>query len=145
MLNAVPRPTPSDVSRLKHRSVLKPRPSVVPKLKLSVANRLKLKSVLKPRPNDVLKLRKLLRERGSNAMVIAKIEKREALDRLDEIVQAADAIMVARGDLGVEIDVAQMPVEQKRIIRVCQRYQRPVIIAGNGVRTIVAVPATPTT
>ena len=80
-------------------------------------------------PDEVRALKDILRSSGSEARVVAKIEKREALDRLDEIVQAADAIMVARGDLGVEIDVAQMPVEQKRIIRVCQRYQRPVIIA----------------
>ena len=80
-------------------------------------------------PDEVRALKDILRSSGSEARVVAKIEKREALDRLDEIVQAADAIMVARGDLGVEIDVAQMPVEQKRIIRVCQKYQRPSIIA----------------
>ena len=80
-------------------------------------------------PDEVRALKDILRSSGSEARVVAKIEKREALERLDEIVQAADAVMVARGDLGVEIDVAQMPVEQKRIIRACQRYQRPVIIA----------------
>jgi pyruvate kinase len=74
-------------------------------------------------------LKDIMRSCGSEARVVAKIEKREALERLDEIVQAADAVMVARGDLGVEIDVAEMPVEQKRIIRTCQRHQRPVIIA----------------
>jgi pyruvate kinase len=61
--------------------------------------------------------------------VIAKIEKREALDRLEEIVGEADGVMVARGDLGVEIDVARMPLEQKRIIRVCQELHKPAIIA----------------
>ncbi len=60
---------------------------------------------------------------------MAKIEKREALLRLEEIVAEADAVMVARGDLGVEIDVAQMPIEQKRIIAACHRFQRPAIIA----------------
>ncbi len=80
-------------------------------------------------PDEVRALKDILRSAGSNARVVAKIEKREALDRLEEIVQVADAVMVARGDLGVEIDVAEMPVEQKRIIRICQRYQRPVIIA----------------
>lgn len=80
-------------------------------------------------PDEVRALKDILRSSGSNARVVAKIEKREALDRLDEIVEVADAIMVARGDLGVEIDVAQMPVEQKRIIRACQRFQRPAIIA----------------
>ena len=81
------------------------------------------------RPSDVRELKELLRERGSQARVIAKIEKQEALDALDEIVAAADGVMVARGDLGVEIDVAQMPVVQKRIIASCHEHQKPVIIA----------------
>lgn len=80
-------------------------------------------------PDEVRALKDIVRSAGSAARVVAKIEKREALERLDEVVQAADAVMVARGDLGVEIDVAQMPVEQKRIIRTCQRFQRPSIIA----------------
>lgn len=78
---------------------------------------------------EVRALKDLLHANHSHASVVAKIEKLEALMRLEEIVAAADAVMVARGDLGVETDVAQMPVEQKRIIRTCQRYQRPVIIA----------------
>jgi pyruvate kinase len=78
---------------------------------------------------DVLKLKRILRERGSTAMVIAKIEKREALDDLEEIVDAADGVMVARGDLGVETDIAETPVAQKRIIDVCRRLQKPVIVA----------------
>jgi pyruvate kinase len=80
-------------------------------------------------PDEVRALRDIVRSAGSEASIIAKIEKREALDRLDEIVQAADGIMVARGDLGVEIDVAQMPVEQKRVINTCHKYHRPVIVA----------------
>ena len=78
---------------------------------------------------DVLKLKRLLCEQGCTAMVIAKIEKREALDALEEIVDAADGIMVARGDLGVETDIAETPVAQKRIIDVCRRLQKPVIVA----------------
>ncbi len=80
-------------------------------------------------PDEVKALKDILRSTGSQADVIAKIEKREALQRLEEIVAVSDAVMVARGDLGVEIDVAEMPIEQKRIIRVCHRYERPVIIA----------------
>jgi pyruvate kinase len=80
-------------------------------------------------PDDVRNLKNILRSCDSTARVVAKIEKREALDRLEEIVADADAVMVARGDLGVEIDVAQMPIEQKRIIATCHRHQRPVIIA----------------
>ena len=78
---------------------------------------------------EVKLLKELLRTRGSAAKVVAKIEKREAVDTLDGIVEAADAVMVARGDLGVETDVASMPMVQKRIIRACQRYQKPVIVA----------------
>jgi len=80
-------------------------------------------------PQDVQELKDLLRGRGSSARVIAKIEKQEALDQLDEIIAVADGIMVARGDLGVEIDVAQMPVVQKRIVASCHKHQKPVIIA----------------
>jgi pyruvate kinase len=78
---------------------------------------------------DVRGLKALLAERQSAAQVIAKIEKPEALANLDAIVAEADGIMVARGDLGVEIDVAQMPVAQKRIIATCAALQKPVIIA----------------
>jgi len=80
-------------------------------------------------PDEVRTLKDILRSSGSKASVIAKIEKREALDRLEEIVDEADGVMVARGDLGVEIDVAQMPLQQKRVIKVCHDYRKPVIIA----------------
>lgn len=78
---------------------------------------------------DVYSLKNLLASLESNAMVIAKIEKREALEQLESIVEAADGIMVARGDLGVEIDVAETPVAQKRIIEVCRTKMKPVIVA----------------
>jgi pyruvate kinase len=78
---------------------------------------------------EVTLLEQLLRTRGSRARVIAKIEKREAIENLEAIVEAAGGVMVARGDLGVETDVASMPMVQKRIIRVCQQFQKPVIVA----------------
>ena len=78
---------------------------------------------------EVLELKSLLRANRSTARVVAKIEKQEALDHLEAIVAAADAVMVARGDLGVEIDVARMPVVQKQIVATCNRHQKPVIIA----------------
>jgi len=78
---------------------------------------------------EVKLLKELLRTRGSRARVVAKIEKREAVEALDTIIEAADVVMVARGDLGVETDVAAMPMVQKRIIRTCQRFQKPVIVA----------------
>jgi len=78
---------------------------------------------------DVLSLKNLLASMDAQALVIAKIEKREALLCLDEIVEAADGVMVARGDLGVEIDVAETPVAQKKIIRTCLEKMKPVIVA----------------
>ncbi|TWU59488.1 Pyruvate kinase [Rubripirellula tenax] len=78
---------------------------------------------------DVLGLKRLLAEHQSQAIVIAKIEKPEAMENLEEIVDATDGVMVARGDLGVEIDVAETPVAQKRIIRVCKQRATPVIVA----------------
>ncbi|MGO9109143.1 MAG: pyruvate kinase [Thermoguttaceae bacterium] len=83
------------------------------------------------RPEDVRELKALLASAGqaSGPQVIAKIEKPEALDALSEIVAAADGVMVARGDLGVEIDIAQVGVAQKRIIAECRRQRTPVIIA----------------
>ncbi len=78
---------------------------------------------------EVRLLKELLRTHGSKAQVVAKVEKQEALDQLEQIVETADVVMVARGDLGVEIDVARMPVVQKQIVATCQAYQRPVIVA----------------
>ncbi len=79
--------------------------------------------------DDVRALQAMLRACGSQAKVIAKIEKPEALDHLEEIIAAADGAMVARGDLGVEIDIARVPLAQKRIIAMCNAMQKPVITA----------------
>ena len=78
---------------------------------------------------EIEELKNLLSEHGSRVGVIAKIEKREALENLDEIVCACDGVMVARGDLGVEIEIYKTPIAQKRIIKTCLRYRRPVIVA----------------
>ena len=78
---------------------------------------------------DVRQLRNLLETQGSTAQIIAKIEKPEALENIEEIVAAADGVMVARGDLGVEIDIARVAVVQKQIIAICHRHCKPVIVA----------------
>jgi pyruvate kinase len=78
---------------------------------------------------EVHELKQMIKSQHSLARVISKIEKQEALDHLDEIIDATDGVMVARGDLGVEIDVARTPVEQKRIITACNRRYKPVIVA----------------
>lgn len=78
---------------------------------------------------EIHQLKTLLSSAGSEARVIAKIEKREALENLQAIVQATDGVMVARGDLGVEIELEKTPLVQKRIIRLCQDLGKPVIVA----------------
>lgn len=80
-------------------------------------------------PDEVRQLGSVIRECGADSLVIAKIEKSEALDCLADIVLAADGVMVARGDLGVEVDFAQTPIAQKKIIRTCAQYAKPVIVA----------------
>jgi pyruvate kinase len=81
------------------------------------------------RPEDVLLARQLIRRAGKNTPIIAKLEKPEAIENLDEILQAADGVMVARGDLGVEMNPERVPVVQKMIIARAREFRRPVITA----------------
>lgn len=78
---------------------------------------------------EVEQLKQVIADNNSKAHVVAKIEKKEALDHLDSIVKAADAIMVARGDLGVEIAIEKTPGAQKQIIKTCLKHRKPVIVA----------------
>ncbi len=80
-------------------------------------------------PEDVALLRRELQTRKCPARVVVKIEKPQAVERIEEIVAATDAVMVARGDLGVEMDVQRVPAIQKRIIALCNQAHRPVITA----------------
>jgi pyruvate kinase len=79
--------------------------------------------------NDVKILKKIIEKQNLHHKVIAKIEKPEAIKDIDEIIDAADAIMVARGDLGVEVPPHKVPVYQKMIVEKCIRKARPVVIA----------------
>ncbi|MEO0433653.1 MAG: pyruvate kinase [Cyanobacteria bacterium J06656_5] len=81
------------------------------------------------RPEDVQALKALLAEKGANIPVLAKLEKPQAIQNLDAIVNECDAIMVARGDLGVEMKPEKVPLIQKRIIRLCNQKGIPVITA----------------
>ncbi|MFO0956020.1 MAG: pyruvate kinase [Isosphaeraceae bacterium] len=78
---------------------------------------------------DVLQLRGELEARGVDARIVAKIEKPQALGDLDAILAATDAVMVARGDLGVEMDVARVPAAQKKILDACRKARVPAITA----------------
>lgn len=80
-------------------------------------------------PEDLSEVMKILRAHGADTPVIAKIEKQEALGCLEEIVAIADGVMVARGDLGVEAALEEVPLAQKRIIARCNRMGKPVITA----------------
>jgi pyruvate kinase len=91
-------------------------------------------------PADVRDLRALLTQAGSRAHVIAKIEKSEAVDVLDEVLAETDAVMVARGDLGVEIGPALVPLVQKRIIHRALERGKPVITATQMLETMVHSP-----
>jgi len=79
--------------------------------------------------SDIIELKQMIKRKKKSIRVIAKIEKPEAIQNLDEIIQEADAIMVARGDLGVEIDFHEVPILQKEIVEKCILASRPVIIA----------------
>lgn len=80
-------------------------------------------------PDDVAILRRELAARNCPARVVVKIEKPQAVNNLEAIIAAADAVMVARGDLGVEMDVEKVPSIQKRVIALCNYAHRPVITA----------------
>ncbi len=89
------------------------------------------------RADDLHELRRHLRGRGSDIHLIAKIEKPEALGQIDAILAACDGLMVARGDLGVEMDVAQVPIVQKDLIRRCQLAGKPVIVATQMLQSMI--------
>ncbi len=89
------------------------------------------------KPDDVHKLREIIKEKNSNAKIISKIEKPEALEHLREIILASDAVMVARGDLGVELPLEQIPMIQKNIVRKCIHRAKPVIIATQMMESMI--------
>ena len=80
-------------------------------------------------PDEVIEIKRLISQNDSMANVIAKIEKREAIENFDEILDVCDGIMIARGDLGVEIPTEEVPTIQKRLIKKCLKKGKPVITA----------------
>ncbi len=90
--------------------------------------------------DDIREMRWLLRHLGGAAAIIAKIEKHEALENIEGIIAASDGIMVARGDLGVEIPAEEVPYHQKRIIRLCNEAAKPVITATQMLNSMVDNP-----
>lgn len=86
---------------------------------------------------DILELKHLIKNKGKSAKVIAKIEKPEAVEDIDEITRISDGIMVARGDLGVEIPMQNVPLTQKMIVQLCLKYAKPVIIATQMMESMI--------
>lgn len=88
--------------------------------------------------DDVRQARELI---GDKAWLISKLEKPSAIDELDDIIKLSDAIMVARGDLGVECPIQVVPVLQKRIVTACRKYCRPVIVATQMLESMINNPS----
>lgn len=89
---------------------------------------------------DIAKLRDLIREKKGRAKIVAKIERHEALKNIVEIIHETDAIMVARGDMGVEISPAKVPIQQKKIIHLANIHGKPVITATEMMQSMVTNP-----
>ena len=90
---------------------------------------------------DVKELRARIEAAGHQAKVISKIEKPEAVERIDKIIKASNAVMVARGDLGIEIPMEQLPIVQKMIVRKCIQRARPVIVATQMMDSMIENPS----
>ncbi|MDZ4780758.1 MAG: pyruvate kinase [Planctomycetia bacterium] len=95
------------------------------------------------RPEDLIGVRSRLDDTGSPAMLIAKIERPEAVNHVSQILELADGLMVARGDLGLETDLARVPLLQKSLIELCRRIGKPVITATQVLESMINE-ATPT-
>jgi pyruvate kinase len=89
---------------------------------------------------DVIELRELMAVENANIPIIAKIEKKEAIDHLEEIRDVADGLMVARGDLGIEVQPQEVPLLQKQIIHACNMVGKPVITATQMLQSMVEHP-----
>ncbi|GAB3623372.1 pyruvate kinase [Mariniluteicoccus endophyticus] len=89
---------------------------------------------------DAEQVRAIMSEEGRRVPVIAKVEKPQAVAQIDEVVDAFDAIMVARGDLGVELPLEEVPIVQKRIIAAARRWAKPVIVATQMLESMISAP-----
>lgn len=90
--------------------------------------------------SDVARLKKLVAEEGSPILIVVKVERREAVENIDEILEVADGVMVARGDLGVEMSAEEVPLVQKRVIGKAMKSGKPVVIATQMLESMLASP-----
>ena len=89
---------------------------------------------------DIKQLKSYLNKVGSDIKIVAKIETPQAIAQLDEIVDVSDAVLVARGDLGVEMDLAEVPIIQKRITAMCRNLGKPVVVATQMLQSMIDSP-----
>ncbi|SHG75640.1 pyruvate kinase [Chryseolinea serpens] len=89
---------------------------------------------------DIHSMREIMKKHGSEARIVAKIEKPEALSNIDEIIEATDGVMVARGDLGVEIWMEEVPMVQKMLVEKCNKAGKPVIVATQMMESMIENP-----
>jgi len=89
---------------------------------------------------DIIQLKHIISQHGSEARVIAKIEKPEAIENIDAIIAVTDGVMVARGDLGVEMPMEEVPLLQKMIARKCRDASKPVIVATQMLESMITTP-----
>ena len=90
--------------------------------------------------DEVREVKERIKEFGGNAPVISKIEKHEAIQNIEDIIHASDGIMVARGDLAVELSAERVPIEQKRMVARCRRLGKPVIVATQMLDSMIRNP-----
>src|SRR3954452_11802265 len=90
--------------------------------------------------SDLTELRRVLKKAGSQAKVVAKIEDQSAVRSIDEIIKVADVVMVARGDLGIECPMEELPIIQRRIVKLSIRYGKPVIVATHMLESMISNP-----
>jgi pyruvate kinase len=91
-------------------------------------------------PEDAAPVRAIMEEMGAPLPLIAKVEKPQAVDRLPEVVEAFDGLMVARGDLGVELPLEQVPIVQKRAVNLAKEKAKPVIVATQMLESMISAP-----
>src|SRR6266513_791958 len=92
------------------------------------------------KPSDLTELRDLLIRKRSNAQVLAKIEDQAAVESIDDIIKTADLVMVARGDLGIEVPMEELPIIQRRIVQACIRLGKPVVVATHMLESMITNP-----
>src|SRR4030081_46572 len=92
------------------------------------------------RKSDLEELRRFLVKKKSHAMIVAKIEDQSAVKQLDEMIAAADVVMIARGDLGIELPMEELPIIQRRIVKQCIHLGKPVIVATQMLESMIQNP-----